>query len=177
MIARVLCLLLIGGALGAQTPKKAAAKPNPVRDDLRALWLQSSDYLAKSAAAVPESLYVFKPTPAVRSFGQIIGHVAGTQNLLCAVALGQKEPAEDAIEKSASTKAALVEALKQSVENCRKAYALSDAAMSGSVKVFGAPGTRRSALMLNATHNFEHYGNIITYLRIMGMVPPSSQGQ
>jgi len=176
MLSRALCCLLVASALGAQSPK-APATENPVASDLRGLWLQSTDYLARAAAAVPESSYTFKPTPAVRSFGQIIGHVAGTQYLLCAVALGQKAPAEDEIEKTRTSKASLIEALTQSTETCRKAYAQTDVQMSAAAEVFGSPGTRRSALMLNATHNFEHYGNIITYMRMKGMVPPSSQGQ
>jgi len=176
MLTRVLCFLLAASALGAQSPKPSATE-NPVGNDIRALWLQSADYLARSAAAVPESSYTFKPTPAVRSFGAIIGHVAGTQYLLCAVALGQKAPAEDEIEKTRSTKPSLIEALTQSTETCRKAYAQTDAQLNAAAEVFGSPGTRRSALLLNATHNFEHYGNIITYMRMKGMVPPSSQGQ
>jgi uncharacterized damage-inducible protein DinB len=177
MLSRALCcLFLAASTLGAQS-SKAAATENPVSNDIRALWRQSANYLARSAAAVPESSYTFKPTAAVRSFGAIIGHVAGTQYLLCAVALGQKAPAEDEIEKTRTTKASLIEALNQSTETCQKAYAQSDAQLNGAAEVFGSPGTRRSALMLNATHNFEHYGNIITYMRVMGMVPPSSQGQ
>jgi len=176
MLARSLCcLLLVATALGAQSPNAAAE--NPVGNDIRALWRQSTNLLARSAAAVPESSYKFKPTPAVRSFGAIIGHVAGTQYLLCAVALGQKAPAEDEIEKTRSTKGSLIEALNQSTETCQKAYAQSDAELNGAVEVFGSPGTRRSALMLNSTHNYEHYGNLITYMRMLGMVPPSSQGQ
>ncbi|MEO6525288.1 MAG: DinB family protein [Gemmatimonadaceae bacterium] len=175
MITRALCLLLVAGTVGAQAPAKKAA-PASVMSDVRQLWTQSTEYLARSAAAVPDSLYSFRPTAAVRTFGQLIGHVAGTQNLLCAVSLGEKTlPAEDEIEKSATTKAALVQALAASNAKCTRAYAQVDAAVGGIVDVFGRPGTRRSALMLNATHNFEHYGNVITYMRMNGMVPPSSQ--
>jgi uncharacterized damage-inducible protein DinB len=175
MITRACCLLLLAGTLGAQAPAKKAA-PASVMGDVRQLWGQGTDYLARAAAAVPDSLYSYRPTAAVRTFGQIIGHVAGTQNLLCATALGEKSlPAEDAIEKSTTTKAALVQALAESNTKCKRAYAQSDAAVGGIVDVFGSPGTRRSALLLNATHNFEHYGNVITYMRLNGMVPPSSQ--
>jgi uncharacterized damage-inducible protein DinB len=146
-------------------------------DDLRSMWLRSADYLAKSAAAVPESSYTFRPTASVRTFGQIIGHVAGSQYAICAMALGDKAPAEDEIERTRTTKGALIEALTQSTAYCQKAYAQSDAAVSATTDVFGSPGSRRSALLLNATHDFEHYGNVITYMRMLGMVPPSSQSQ
>ena len=87
------------------------------------LWEDVADYLVQSAMDMPAEKYAFKPTPAVRSFGEIIGHVAGSQNMFCAMALGEKPPAEDAVEKAATTKEALVAALKASNDYCRKAYA------------------------------------------------------
>jgi len=174
MIIRVLSLVCLASTLGAQTVTRPAS---PVVDDLRAMWLRSADLLAKSAAAVPESSYAYRPVQTVRTFGQIIGHVAGSQYAICAMALGEKAPAEDEIEKTHTTKGALIEALTQSTAYCQKAYAQSDAAVGGTTDVFGSPGSRRSALVLNATHDFEHYGNVVTYMRALGMVPPSSQGQ
>ena len=55
------------------------------------------------------------------------------------------------------------------------AFRPSDATSAGMIKLFGQDQTRLFALMLNATHNAEHYGNIVTYMRMKGMVPPSSQ--
>jgi uncharacterized damage-inducible protein DinB len=175
MFTRALCLLLAASSLGAQATKSAAAPESPVGNDVRALWLQSADYLARAAAAVPESTYSFRPTPAVRTFGQLIGHVAGSQYAFCATAMGQKAPAEDEIEKTRTTKGALIEALTQSTAYCQKAYAQSDVAIGATVDVFGSPATKRYALILNATHNYEHYGNVVTYMRMNGLVPPSSQ--
>ena len=175
MITRALCLLLLAGSLGAQAPAKKSVAPTTVMGDLRKLWQESTDYLVRSAAAMPESTYAFQPTPAVRTFGQLIGHVAGTQNTLCALALGEKAPAEDEIEKSHTTKASLVQALKESNDSCVRAYAQGDAAVGRQTVAFGERQSRRAVLMLNTTHNFEHYGNVITYMRMNGMVPPSSQ--
>ena len=175
MISRALCLLLLAGSLGAQAPAKEASAPVSAMSDVGRSWKQSTDYLTRSATAVPDSLYSYRPIASVRTFGQLLGHVAGTQNMLCAMVLGDKVPAEDAIEKTRTTKAALVQALAESNTYCERAYALPDDAVGGTIDVFGRPGTKRSALMLNATHNYEHYGNIITYMRMNGMVPPSSQ--
>jgi uncharacterized damage-inducible protein DinB len=175
MFTRALCLLLLAGSLGAQAPAKPSSAPVSVMSDVDRLWGQSTNYLTRAAAAVPDSLYSYRPTAAVRTFGQLLGHVAGTQNMLCAMVLGDKVPAEDAIEKTITTKAALVQALAESNAYCKRAYALPDDGVGGMIDVFGSPGTKRSALMLNATHNFEHYGNVITYMRMNGMVPPSSQ--
>jgi uncharacterized damage-inducible protein DinB len=173
MIARALCLLLVASSLEAQA--SAARAENPVVRDVRGMWQQTADYLARSAAAVPESSYTFRPSPSVRTFGQIIGHVAGSQYAICAMALGDKAPAEDEIEKTRTAKGALIEALTQSTAYCQKAYAQSDAAVLTATKVFDDPGSRLSALLLNASHDAEHYGNIVTYMRVLGLVPPSSQ--
>ena len=132
-----------------------------------------SGYVLQSAIDVPEDKYSFKPTPDVRSFGELFAHVAGAQSMFCALALGEKPPREDAV--TARTKAELVEALRQSNRNCERAYAQSDAAAAANVDVFGEQRSRLYALMMNATHDAEHYGNLITYMRINGMVPPSSR--
>jgi uncharacterized damage-inducible protein DinB len=125
---------------------------------------------------MPEDKYAYRPTPEVRTFGELIGHVAGAQHMICAVALGEQPPAEDAVEKAAKTKAALLEAMRSSTTYCAKAFAQSDADARAPANLFGRDVTRFHALVLNATHNGEHYGNLVTYLRINGMVPPSSQG-
>ena len=143
----------------------------------RGLWLQLSGYVTQSAEDMPEAKYGYRPTPAVRSFGELVGHVAGSQNLFCATAMGEAPPAENAVEKAATSKAALVAAMKASNAYCAKAYAQSDAAARGDVMLFGQKQSRLGALMMNATHDGEHYGNIITYLRMNGMVPPSSRAQ
>src|SRR5258705_10088375 len=87
-----------------------AANPNVA--NARILWQQVNGYIAQSAADVPEALYAYKPTPEVRSFGELLGHIAGSEKMFCAIALGEKQPAEDAVEKAAKTKVALVAALK-----------------------------------------------------------------
>ncbi|MES2123866.1 MAG: DinB family protein [Gemmatimonadota bacterium] len=143
----------------------------------RAIWQQLAGYVLQSAEDMPEAKYAFKPTPEVRSFGELIGHVAGSQMMFCAAAMGEAAPAEDAVEKSATTKAALVAAMKASTAYCAKAYAQSDAASRGEITMFGGKQTRMWALMMNASHDGEHYGNIVTYMRMNGMVPPSSRGQ
>ena len=93
--------------------------------------------------------------------------------MFCAMALGEKAPSEDAI--TAKTKTELVEALRQSNQSCERAYAQSDASAGANIDVFGEQHSRLYALMMNVTHDGEHYGNLITYLRMNGMVPPSSR--
>jgi len=168
----VFLLTLIAAPLAAQTQHGSA---NAAVSVVRTGWLQAHNYILRSAEQLPESLYNYKPTPVVRSFGELFGHVAGAEMLFCAEAMGEKAPAEDAVEKSAKTKAALIAALKRSGTYCEKAYAMTDAASSGAAAPFGMKMTKLGALGMNATHDWEHYGNLVTYLRLKGMTPPSSQ--
>jgi uncharacterized damage-inducible protein DinB len=140
----------------------------------RAVWEIMSNYFTKSAEQVPEADYAYKPVETVRSFGQLVGHVAGAQNMFCAAALGEAQKSEDDIEKTATTKAALVAALKASNEYCKRAYAITDAQAAGMTKLFGSDNSKMFTLMLNASHVGEHYGNAVTYMRMKNMVPPSS---
>jgi uncharacterized damage-inducible protein DinB len=161
----------------AQGTAMSASTAGPGVAASRDIWQMNSTYVLRSAEQMPEADYSFKPVPSVRSFGQLIGHVAGSQNMFCAAALGETPKAEDDIEKSVTTKDGLIKALKASNEYCKRAYAQSDADVVAKVTLFGAENTRMFALALNAAHDGEHYGNIVTYMRIKGMVPPSSQPQ
>jgi len=171
----VLILLAAASPMLAQQQQGAIAA-NASVNAAKGIWTLSSGFVQRSAEQMPESLYSFRPTPQVRSFGEIIGHVADAQYMFCGAALG--EPARtDSFEKSATTKAALVQAVKDASAYCQKAYAQTDAASTASITLFGMTMTRMGALVMNAAHDYEHYGNLVTYFRLKGMTPPSSQGQ
>jgi uncharacterized damage-inducible protein DinB len=138
-------------------------------------WQGNMKWITMAADQMSEADYAYKPISTVRSFGQLIGHVAGSQLMFCAAAMGEAPRAEGDIEKTVTTKAGLVAALKESNEYCAKAYKMTDQQASGMTKLFGQDYTRMYALMLNSTHIAEHYGNIVTYMRMKSMVPPSSQ--
>lgn len=175
MLKLTALLLSVGATLGAQsaTPTTAATPMS----DLSTLWTMAMGNVLKSATQVPDSIYAFKPTSSVRTYGQILAHVAGSQHMFCAAALGEKGSAEDSIEKTKTTKADIVAALKESNEHCAKAYALSEQGVSGHAELFGQHQSKRFWLLLNASHDMEHYGNLVTYMRINGITPPSSQGR
>lgn len=157
------------------TQAQGGGSANPVNGGVGREWQQISGYIARAAEQMPESDYAFRPTPEVRSFAQLIGHLAGGQFLICSAALGEtSKSAENEFEKKTS-KAELTAAFRASNEYCARAYAQPDAAGSMPTKLFGADATRYTALLRNAVHDGEHYGNIVTYLRLKGMVPPSSQ--
>lgn len=180
-----LWLAVAAGAAFAQD-KGAAAKPaqapaigpaNPLSSWTKLADKRVSGLLLKSAEKMPEENYGFKPADTVRSYGQIIGHLADDQYLLCSMALGEKNPAPD-IEHTKTTKADLVAALTAAVAYCDKAYdGMTDAAASQTIKLFGNDAPRLSALTVNNMHNMEHYGNLVTYMRMKNIVPPSSEQQ
>ncbi len=163
-----LSILTVAGPLAAQTSSGSVAAAN-------AVWSSMINNIIKSAEQMPEANYSFKATPEVRSFGQLIGHVAGAQYVFCSVVLGDKPASEGDIEKTKTSKADLVAAIKASTEYCKKAYMISDAKAQNMAKLFGLDQTKLRALIGNASHDAEHYGNIVTYLRLNNMVPPSSQ--
>ena len=135
-------------------------------------------YLSKAADQLSEELYAFKPTPQVRSMGELFGHIADANFAICGMASGQKA-SMSGIEKSKKTKAELTAALAESFKFCDAAYAsLTDANANETVKFF-VPGThtRLGVLAFNNAHQFEHYGNVVTYMRMKGLVPPSSAGK
>jgi uncharacterized damage-inducible protein DinB len=166
----------------AGTPKSAQAAPaappkDPLSQGAKLIYGLTKGDLVKAAQMMSEENYAFKPTPDVRSFGQIVGHVADAQYLFCSVVRGEENPKPD-IEKTKTTKADLVAALNDAFAYCDKAYdGMTDAHASDLVKFFGRDMAKLSILHFSAAHNFEHYGNIVTYMRLKGLVPPSSGGK
>jgi uncharacterized damage-inducible protein DinB len=134
--------------------------------------------LAEAAQLMPPSEYEFRPTPQVRSFAEVIGHVANANYFFCAQAKGEKVPSTANFEKVAD-KAALVTALNESLAYCDAVYSTTtDLNFNQSAKVptpdGGRDTSRGAILMFNTTHNNEHYGNIVLYMRLKGHVPPST---
>ncbi len=170
---RISTLILF--ALALPTVASAQSGADPGITALRNNWQGVIDNITKAAEELTDADYAYRPVATVRTFGELIGHIAGSQNLMCAAALGDPQPAEDAVEKVAKNKAALVKALKESTAYCTKAYAITTAAGAATATLFGETSTRVGALALNAVHDGEHYGNIVTYMRMKGMVPPSSK--
>lgn len=172
---------VLAGVLTVASPVPVAAQApdgNPLSQSIRDLWEEAKRNLAGSAKVMPDDKYGFRPVATVRTYGEILAHVAGANFVFCAAARGEKSPhAEDAFEKSAKTRAQIVKAVDDSVAYCDAAYrALTDRTAVEMVNApfGGAKAPRAAALMGNTGHVQEHYGNLVTYLRINGLVPPSS---
>ena len=171
----MVCLLLPAGVVLAQEKPAAAAPENPLSAWNKKAYTRLKDILLRSAQKMPEENYSFKPVDTVRSYGQIIGHLADAQYLFCSISLGEKNPAPD-IEHSKTSKADLIAALNAGFAYCDKAYdSMTDASAAQTIKLFGNDAPRLSALTVNNMHNMEHYGNLVTYMRVKGIVPPSSE--
>lgn len=173
-----LSLLLIGFVVAAPALAQGMkdAQGAGMVETMRQNFNYAKDMITKSADQMPEADYAFKATPDVRSFGQIIAHVADANYFFCSTVLGEANPSPG-VEKTKTSKADLTAALTASYEYCNRAFALPDADTGTKVKLFGQERTRLSALLLDVSHNWEHYGNIVTYLRLKGQVPPSSQAR
>jgi uncharacterized damage-inducible protein DinB len=136
--------------------------------------------LAEAAEAMPAEDYAFKPTAQVRSFAELVGHVANANFFFCSQAGGSKSPATTNYEHVAD-KAALVKALNESLALCDGVYESTTdanfnqpATMPALGPMQATPTLRGAILMFNTTHNNEHYGNIVVYLRLKGQMPPST---
>jgi uncharacterized damage-inducible protein DinB len=168
--AMVLAMTLASGAA-------CRAQSNPLSAGVKADYANIRNYFIRAAEKMPAESYGFKPAPEVRSFGQQVAHVADDQYNLCAPAKGEtRKAAYTALEDTLSAKAELVAALKQAFAYCDGAYdSLTDATAADMVKFGKASRTKMSMLNWNVWHTWEHYGNVVVYLRLKGLVPPSSE--
>lgn len=168
-------IVVLGTVIPCALPaQQAEVAPSGSVAAVKVLYQQSQAWIVKSAEQMPEESYAFQPTPEVRSFGQLIGHLANSQYEFCAPVKGGESPNKADFEKT-SAKADLVKALQDAFAYCDPLYDMPDAQAAGQIDFFRHKASRLLVLMYNVTHNDEHYGNIVTYMRLKGMVPPSSQ--
>jgi uncharacterized damage-inducible protein DinB len=200
LLVGLVSLPVIAQMPSGQAPAAGAQAPtDPVATALRTGFDGISRNLSESAAKMPEENFAFKPTPEVRSFGEILGHVANTHYSYCSRVKGEANPNKEDLEKL-KTKAEFVKAINDSIDYCKAVYAsMTDAKIvqpvtppattpsaPANLRVDGAPAAQTqkpaprpvvpfNTLMGNVTHDWEHYGNLVTYLRLKGLVPPSTE--
>jgi hypothetical protein len=128
--------------------------------------------LIQMAEKMPEENYAFKPTADIRSFGELVAHVADAQSAICSMAAAEKKSVGAA---SKTAKADLVAALKESSSICDAAWdGLSDATAVEIVKMGSMQRSKLGVLEFNSIHSNEEYGYMSVYLRLKGIVPPST---
>ena len=166
-------LAVVPAAMLAQEP--AAAPANPISASQSKMYTMLSGVVIAAAEKMPEESYAFKPTPEVRSFGQLVGHLADSQYYFCALAAGETK-SSGGVEKNKTSKADLVAALKDAVAYCGTVYAgMTDSKGGEMTKLMNTDFARMTVLAANVAHDYEHYGNMSTYMRIRGIVPPTSE--
>jgi uncharacterized damage-inducible protein DinB len=175
-------LLLVGVSASAQTtdagyPDALSPSLAKVANTMHATIRRN---LAEAAESMPADEYNFRPTPPVRTFAQLVGHVILSNFFFCAQAKGDKPPIDTNYELM-TDKVALVKALNESLAYCDQVY-VGTTDLNFNQPVTMTPGlgagpahtVRGAVLMFNTTHNNEHYGNIVVYMRLKGHVPPST---
>jgi len=149
-------LLVVPDVTGAQT-----TQPPSLLDATRAGFVEVADWIVRAAESVPEDRYGYRPTEGVRTFGELVGHVADANNWFCARAVGHPIEWAETVAQSGAGKAELIAQLRTSIEACTAAH-------------IPANEARGQPLVANYGHASLHYGNIVTYLRMLGITPPSS---
>lgn len=179
-VLRLLLICLLAPVSGAFAQDKApvvaaAPAPGPLSAHQKFMYGYLKMMLLRSAEKMSDEQYNFKPAAAVRTYGQILGHVADWHHVYCAAVLGDPAPPRT-IEQTKTIKADLVAALKDALTYCDKAYnTLTDATAADMVKLSGRDTPKLGVLTINIVHATEHYGNLVTYMRMNDIVPPTSE--
>ena len=169
--------MLVLIAILAASAAGQTATANPQVDSAKKLYDYAKSLILKSVDKMPEDKYPFKPTLEVMSYGLMLAHLANAQFYQCSTAMGEKT-IDKGFHESLHTKAQILAGLKEGFAYCDAAYAkLTDASSAEMVSFFGARVTRLGGLYNNTSHLWEHYGNLVTYMRINGIVPPTSEPQ
>jgi len=167
MKSKMMMLAVLAGAT-------ALYAQNPLTTELKMQYAESKNTIMKAADRMADADYSFKPTPGnTRTFAQVLGHIADVQLAICGAAKGEQKRGE--AERTKTSKADVVAALKESFDYCDTAYdGLTDASGAQMIKMFGGERSRLGALYFNVIHTTEMYGEIVVYYRAKGMVPPST---
>ena len=174
-----LCLISIPISAAAQTTDAGfnEALSGSMASVVKTMHATIRQNVAEAAQNMPADEYSFKATPQVRSFAEIVGHVVNANFFFCSQAKGEPPPSKENFEKVAD-KTALVKGINDALKYCDDVYnGTTDANFNTLITMAGPAkkqASRGSVLVFNTTHNNEHYGNLIVYMRLKGHVPPST---
>ena len=168
-----LILLFVGMVALAGT--QARAQDSPLLGPLKQQWEGIRTNVVRTAEIVPEDKYDFKPTPEVRSFRDLFIHIVEENYFFMGVVTGERAGDPNRF-KNLKTRAEIVKALNESYDYGAKALAgLDDQKAMEMVPLMGnRQGPRWSAALANIVDNMDHYGNLVVYMRLNGIVPPST---
>ena len=168
----VILMLAVAGCTAAESSSESGSA---VIESLRGLHNTTQENITATAEMLSEDLYAFQPTEEVRSVGQLLAHIANAQYAFCSGAAGEENPNTANLEETLTTKAEIVTALDEAFAYCVGVYdRTTDARGAEMTTFFGNDMAVAGVLAFNSAHNYEHYGNLVTYMRLNGIVPPSS---
>jgi uncharacterized damage-inducible protein DinB len=170
-------LLTVAILLFALPAVPQSTDANPYTSTIRRQFNRIAGVVTRAIEKMPDEQLSFRPTPDVRTFAEIGGHIADGNFLLCRAAHENKFEIMREHEHRPGTKADLLAALKRSIEYCEAAFdATTDANGTAPVKVGENSYPKLMVLDWAVSHSWEHYGNLVTYMRMKGIVPPTSEG-
>jgi uncharacterized damage-inducible protein DinB len=155
-------------------PASAQTAENPLSQHARWMYAGVKHLVLRSAEKMPEENFSFKPAESVRTYAQILGHIADWQYTYCSIVRGERRMGPGNEKKT--SKAELIAGIKEAFAYCDDAYnTLTDASATQIIKLGTHTMPKLGVLTVNNIHSTEHYGNLITYMRIKNIVPPSSE--
>lgn len=168
--------VLAASAAFAQAPAAPAPQKISLATGLQRSYAGIKLNLTEMSTKMSDADYIFQPTKDVRTFGQLMGHAANAQFNACSVAKGEANPNQGKDNEKLATKAESVKALADSFAYCDAVYAaLTDASAMEFVKQ-GQNEVMRAVPMANlVAHSNEVYGTAVPYMRLKGLVPPSTE--
>lgn len=173
--------LLVGAVVAfAAMPALAYAQMsnsgNPVSDALRSDLTRSQRNLVGAAQEMPADKYGFSPTGKEMSFGQLVLHIAGSNDYMCSTISGMSRPNPAKMQPTAP-KDSLLARLKSSFEYCSSALKnVSDADLGAQVPFFGGRKVTKATAMMGLAEDWsDHYAQAAIYLRLNGHLPPTAQ--
>lgn len=138
--------------------------------DIAALYVPNT--IITAAKQMPEEFYTFRPTPEVRSFGELMLHIAESNFEMTAIAKGDTAPILEVV----PTKAEVIKTLEASFDYSAKAReSMTKEQEETMVKFMGGTQPAGNVLDFSVFHSLQHYGNVIVYMRLKGLIPPSTQ--
>ena len=181
LLAAVLVAAPAAYMKSASAEPAAAVKPTGIKAEIISQIDDAGSKLVQLAEATPQEKYSYRPAAGVRSTSEVFLHVVGGNTMFPGI-VGAAKPTDyqftPDMEKSLTDKAKIVELLRKSFAHAKAAAAaVPDGQMDAMVNLFGRQSTKRSVLLLMATHSHEHLGQSIAYARANGVVPPWSRSQ
>ena len=169
-------VMVMSGAVGAQAPTGAGSSSTGPAAEVQRSYAGVKGNILKAAEKMPAEAYGYKPTADIRTFARIVNHVTEAQARSCGAINGAG--AADAVKAPEETadKAAIVAGLQASFAACDRAFsAATDANLAETFSAFGSKRSRVGLLWGTVAHDQEQYATLALYLRLKGIMPPSSE--